>query len=192
MKNSLRWRLAAAGAAAALLLTTNTAVALPAAVGSHGAAPAAGAATLATPAAEPNIPPCPSPPIVGRGNGPALPNSDVPCQDPPTTPNICDLHTDKDVILDDDEVGLSAIVVCDENVKSISIVVDIYRRTTLGSTLIARERVTVRDDHFAYVTASTTCKPGTHTYYGTAQATVDEPPPMALPKVTTPNRTYTC
>jgi hypothetical protein len=176
MKNSLRGRLAAAGAAAALLLMTNTAVALPAAAGGHGA---------------PNIPPCPDPPIVDRGNGPALPNSDNPCPNPPST-IMCHLVPDDGPELDRGAVGTSAVVECSDEVSSISIIVDLYRRTSSGFTRIARDHKTVYNMDVAGVTASTACEPGTHTYFGTAQATVNKPPSQTFPKQTTRDRTYTC
>jgi hypothetical protein len=88
MRNRLVTRVTALAAVsvAATLLFANVAAALPAVPGSHGAAPAVGVAPVAGPPVVPNITPCPSPPIIDRNSGPALPDSGNPCPKPPPDP----------------------------------------------------------------------------------------------------------
>jgi hypothetical protein len=191
MTKNLRRRLAtlaAATAAAALLLTTNTAVALPAATGTHGAQ-LAGAATLAGPTAEPNIPPCPDPPIVGRGTGPALPNSDNPCAPPPGPVCTAGFEGPQDAL---GEIQFAGAVACTARVQRITVTASIYRRTSSGPRLFKSESKTVFNNTEAVVSAARDCVRGTHDYYGTVEATVDKPPVQTLPKVTSPEQTFTC
>jgi hypothetical protein len=167
--------LAAAGIAAALLLTTNVAVALPAAPGSHGGPPAAGAPTPGTLPVEPNIPPCPSPPIIDRHSGPARPNSGNPCPPLPTPPKPprydCQLVA-APPNLRGSTVSAFGAALCDGSGRLILIVTLEVRPQGGTWREIARVRIDVFD-YEASTTVSKACVRGSNEYRGVAQATIN-------------------